>query len=439
MSLPEKIKESLTTWILLIVAFTASTVYLSLEGNRLWAVLTFTLLILSVYRLIKLYRHNNKMIRFMLDALENNDNAFRFPVENTSGTKRQINQSLNRVATILHHVKAETAQQEKYYEWILNNVNTGIVVLNDNGTVHQKNNEALRLLGLEVFTHVNQLVRTAPELTDLFRNARAGDKLHTSYSNERGTINLSIRVSAIKIKDEQLRILALNDINSELDEREIDSWIRLIRVLTHEIMNSVTPITSISDTLLTISDKEDKELQKGLHTINTTTKSLISFVGSYRKLTRIPTPEPSLFYLKEFLNRMVELTRHQHTSGNIRFRIDIQPDDLILYADESLITQVMVNLLKNAVQAIDNKPGGKISIKSYSNESEEVTIEISDNGPSIPPDIREHIFVPFFTTKTGGSGIGLSISRQIMRMSGGNITLLPSHTGEGSTFVLRFR
>lgn len=337
---------------------------------------------------------------------------------------------------LLYNVKSETAQQEKYYELILDCINTGVLVLNDNGAIYQKNNEALRLLGLNVLTHIRQLSKVDVTLMQKVEFCRTGEKLQITFNNERGTVNLSIRVSDITIRKEHLRILALSDINSELDEKEIDSWIRLTRVLTHEIMNSVTPITSLSDTLLSLSDTHDEEIRSGLQTISTTGKGLLAFVESYRRFTRIPTPEPSLFYVKAFIDRMVELARHQNTCKNITFHTDISPADLIVYADENLISQVVINLLKNAIQAIGTQADGKIEISARCNDSEEILIEIKNNGPVIPPEIADHIFIPFFTTKEGGSGIGLSISRQIMRLSGGSITLLP---GKETKFVLKFK
>ncbi len=252
---------------------------------------------------------------------------------------------------------------------------------------------------------------------------------------------MSVRVSDITVRKEHLRILALNDINNELDEKEIDSWIRLTRVLTHEIMNAVTPITSLSDTLLELTEAQvsKEEIRNGLQTISSTGKGLLSFVESYRKFTRIPTPEPSLFYVKSFIERMVELARHQYPDVRVTFHMDIAPSDLILYADENLVSQVVINLLKNAIQAIESDKNtdkeGHINIRAYCNEAEAILIEISNNGPAIPNDIAEHIFIPFFTTKEGGSGIGLSISRQIMRLSGGNLSLLP---GKETTFILKF-
>ncbi|WP_371291773.1 PAS domain-containing sensor histidine kinase [Bacteroides sp.] len=415
-------------------AITAALFY----SNRdfVWMILSLCFLIFSIWWQLSLYRIHTKRVLFMIDALENNDNAIHFPEEKTTPETRDINRALNRVGHILYNVKSETAQQEKYYELILDCINTGVLVLNDNGAIYQKNNEALRLLGLNVLTHIRQLSKVDVTLMQKVEFCRTGEKLQITFNNERGTVNLSIRVSDITIRKEHLRILALSDINSELDEKEIDSWIRLTRVLTHEIMNSVTPITSLSDTLLSLSDTHDEEIRNGLQTISTTGKGLLAFVESYRRFTRIPTPEPSLFYVKAFIDRMVELARHQNTCENITFHTDISPADLIVYADENLISQVVINLLKNAIQAIGTQAGGKIEISARCNDSEEVLIEIKNNGPAIPPEIADHIFIPFFTTKEGGSGIGLSISRQIMRLSGGSITLLP---GKETKFVLKFK
>ncbi len=422
--------------VLISLCLCVTTVMLAVKGIYIGMGLSLWLLILSFWWQLKLYRKHTRQVLFMIAALENNDNAFRFPEDLGTTENRLINRALNRVSHILYNVKAETAQQEKYYELILDCINTGVLVLNDNGAVYQKNNEALRLLGLDVFTHIQQLSRIDKRLMETFSSCRADDKLQITFTNERETVHLSVRVSDITIRKEHLRILALNDINTELDEKEIDSWIRLIRVLTHEIMNSVTPITSISDTLLSLAKTTDSEIRSGLQTISATGKGLLSFVESYRRFTRIPTPEPSLFYVKAFIDRMTELARHQNPAGNISFHSEITPADLILYADENLISQVVINLLKNATQAIGEQTDGQVFLRAWCNEDEEIMIEVKNNGPTISPEIAEHIFIPFFTTKEGGSGIGLSISRQIMRLSGGSITLLP---GKETSFILRFK
>ncbi len=425
-------------WFCTLIALCLATVMaLAVYWELYWlSVFSAVALLLNSWWQWKLYHDHTKRMFLMIDAMENSDPSFLFPTHAGDKETRQVNRALNRVGQVLHRVKNETAQQEKYYELILNSIGTGVVVLNQAGYVYQKNNEALHLLGLEVFTHVKQLSHIDEGLQERIDSCREGDRLQISFSNERGTVNLSIRVSGIVVRGEQLRILAFSDINRELDEKELESWVRLIRVLTHEIMKSVTPITSISDTLLSTPASDSDELHRGLKTISTTGRGLLAFVESYRRFTHIPKPEPSLFYVKAFAERMIELARHQNDCAHISFRLHVDPADLILFADENLISQVVINLLKNAIQAISAQTDGCITIRSCCNDDDEVIIEVRNNGPAIPSEVSDHIFVPFFTTKKSGSGIGLSLARQIMRLSGGSITLI---SGKETRFVLKFR
>lgn len=416
------------------------------------SILGTLLTLATLYWQIQLYRQHTRKVQFLLDAIANNDYTIQFNETNSSPENRLIHQALNQITRMLYNVKSETVQREKYYGLILECINTGIIVLNRKGAVYQKNSEALKLLGMDIFTHIKQLRRVDIHLMETLENCHPGDKLHITFTNERNTVNLAVHVSGITIREEPLRILALNDINSELDQKEIDSWIKLTRVLTHEIMNSVTPITSLSDTLLelvngthpanlnaTDNDENRNALCQGLQTISSTGKGLLSFVESYRKFTKIPQPEPSLFFVKEFINRMIQLAKHQFPQAQIIFHTEVTPDDLILHADENLIAQVITNILKNAIQAIEEQDEkakkGEIHIRAYCNEEEAVLIEIANNGPCIPHEIADHIFIPFFTTRAGGNGIGLSISRQIMRLSNGSISLLPN---KETTFLLTF-
>lgn len=409
------------------------------QRNWLWLCVSLPAFIVSIVWFYRLYTYNTRKVAFLLDAIENDDPAVRFYEHVSNDDNSMVNIMLNRIARILYNVKQETAQREKYYELILNFVDTGIIVLNSSGAVYQKNNEAMKLLGLNILTHVKQLSRISDELMQTVEKALPGEKFQIQFHNERGSVHLSLRVSGIKIKEEELRIIALNDINRELDEREIDSWIRLTRVLTHEIMNSLTPVTSLSETLLALPGAENEEMKQGLEAIHTTGKGLINFVMSYRKLTRLPSPEPSLFYVRPFLERMIKLAQHQHPCPHINLSIIEAQDDLIVFADENLIAQVVTNLLKNAIQAIGDAPDGLITLKAYCDEQENIRIEIANNGPAIPGDAAEQIFVPFFTTKEDGSGIGLSLSKQIMRLSGGTLTLLPyREAGQPTIFMLIF-
>lgn len=423
----------------LLIGLTAAVTYCATQAVWEGVALFFILCLFLLRLIIRNDKRQTRKVAFMFDAIDNNDYIFQYATNHVPSDDRLVNESLNRIIRILFQAKADAAEREKYYELILDSVNTGIIVLDDVGVIYQKNNEALRLLGLTTFTHVSQLARIDEKLEESIRHIRPGDKHQITFTNERGIVHLSIHVSEMRLQDKHVRILAINDINSELDEKEIDSWIRLTRVLTHEIMNSFTPITSLSDTLLSLHHPMDDEIRNGLEIISTTGKSLISFVESYRKFTHIPTPDPTLFYVRKFLERMVQLAQHHNDYPQITFHIDVNPDDLIVYADENLISQVVLNLLKNAMQAIGGeRTDGEIRLRSYCDRDESVLIEVSNNGPAIPSEEADHIFVPFFTTKEGGSGIGLSISRQIMRLSGGSIILKNTPASSWTTFILRF-
>lgn len=434
----KRLYNSLTFRLIVLAAFVAaSTVFVM---QHCWIAATASLLSVAFAFgwSVQLYRRNLRKVSFMFDAVDNNDYAFHYATARHATEERIINESLNRILQILLQAKADAKEREKYYEMIMNSVNTGIVVINEKGFVLQQNSESLRLLGLPVFTHIRQLERIDEKLAERFTDLQPGEKYHLSFRNERGAVNLSVRVSETVLKGECVKLIAMNDINSEMEDKEVDTWIRLTRVLTHEIMNSVTPITSISSTLLSRHDEMKEELRNGLELISDTGKGLISFVESYRRFTHIPTPQPTLFYVGRFIERMTQLASHHHAS-HIAIQTDIRPDDLILYADEDLIGQVVLNLLKNAIQAIGpDHPDGQITVRASCNSNESIVIEISNNGPAIPPEEAEHIFTPFFTTKEGGSGIGLSVARQIMRLSGGSISLKSNASNHRTTFVLLF-
>ena len=406
------------------------------ERNWLWLCIALPVLGWSVWAFYRLYTYHTRKVAFLLDAIENDDPAVHFYEHVVDKDSSQVNGMLNRIARMLQTIKLETVEREKYYELILDFVETGIVVLDEKGVVFQHNRKALELLGLEVFTHVKQLARVSEEVERVFREILPGQKMKVEYTNERGTTMPYFRASSITIQEKSYRIVAMDDISYELDEREIDSWVRLTRVLTHEMMNSLTPVTSLSETLLTLpSAKQDEELRQGLETIRTTGKGLVNFVMSYRKLTRLPSPEPTLFDVRPFLERMVQLAKHQHPSPNVRITLEKVSEDLMAFADESMMTQVMTNLLKNAVQAIGKVEEGEIRLRAYVDAQDIIRIEVANNGPKIAPEIAEQMFIPFFTTKEEGSGIGLSLSKQMMRLQGGSISLLP-YRNEWTTFVV---
>lgn len=358
-------------------------------------IIIIVLLLVAVVGYIRLYRHyrrNIKKVTFLFDAIDNGDFSFNFPTEKGFKEDKILHKSLNRIKLFLQHTREEQMDREKYYEQILNAVDTGILVVDDHDNILQHNQAALRLLDTDVLTHMNQVK----------------GKLKDEH--------LAKHETQAMLKDKHVRIIALSDVSHELSNQEVDSWIKLIRVLTHEIMNTITPVTSLSETLLT-RVTEDKDLKQGLETIHKTGTELLAFVNNYRRFTHVPQPQPALFYVEPFLERMAMLCNHE-------VEISVSPKDLLAYADESLLSHVVTNLLKNAVEAFREKEKlSFIRLQAYANAQESIIIDVSNNAGLIPEDVASHIFIPFFTTKPEGSGIGLSLSRQIMRVSGGSLSL----------------
>ena len=365
------------------------------------------ILVVVVAILMRRNRRNVKKVEFLFNALDNGDYTFRFNEGGKWGDDKAINAALNRVKEILQHARDEKIEKEKYFEFILDSVDTGILVVDERrGLVLRCNAAALKLLGREAVTHIDQVK----------------DQLK----------RFSVHETHTTLSGRPVRIMAISDIGGELANQEIDSWVRLIRVLTHEIMNTLTPVISLSEALLPKAEGEQRE---GLEVIHHTSKDLIDFVENYRKFTHVPTPQPTLFYVEPFLERMAAQARPLISDG-VTVSINVKPHDLLVYADEGLITRVMSNLLKNAGEA--TSVGQHIWLKAYTNSSEAVIIDVSDDGNPIPADIVDHIFIPFFTTKASGSGIGLSLSRQIMRVSNGSLTLVDRGDKGPTTFRMTF-
>ena len=406
-----------------------------------WILMSLCLIVgvVAVVKIIRFHFQNIRKLTYLFDSIENGDYAFKFTEYDGSFSDNMLNMSLNRIKDILVHARMETIQREKYYEDILDRVGTGVLVINAKGNVYQINRSALRMFGLPVVTHVNQLSVIDRTVSRTILALKSGEKQQLSFSTERGVSNLSVDASEMIVRDTPLRIIAMKDVHEELDEKENESWIRLIRILTHEIMNSVAPITSISDSLLSKKESIPVSAQEGIEVIRTTSRGLVRFVESYRQLTRIPAPNCRPFYLRPFLERMRTLAlQGQEKSVPVSIEIDVEPTDLLLYADEDQIGQVVLNLLKNALQALSGEGQGEIRIEAREAERGAIVVDVSDNGKGMPAEVAENVFVPFFTTKQDGSGIGLSLSRQIMRLHGGSL-ILKSTRPEGTVFRLTFQ
>ena len=370
-------------------------------------------------------------VAYMLDALEDKELNFRFDEKRWRG--RKFNKTLNRLRNIFDKERREIIEQEKYFGLMLDHVKTGIAVVEKDGRVAYCNNMALGLLGIATFGHIRQLRAVSESLYESFQTIADGNEERASYYNESGKMTISLTASEATIGKETVRIIAFNDISNEIAENEQQSWAKLIRVLTHEIMNTVTPISSLSETLLSFDGLSD-DLKQGLKTIAQSSKGLIKFVDSYRNMTRVAPPVKKAFYFKDLAERVISLTREQAAMSGAICTYEEKSEDIILYADEGQITQILINLVKNAVQA----DARNIVITAQLTLSEQTVISVTNDGQPISPESQDEIFVPFFTTKQEGTGIGLSLSRQIMRLHNGSLTLTRSDES-GTVFTLLFR
>jgi nitrogen fixation/metabolism regulation signal transduction histidine kinase len=410
----------------------------------------FVLVVAMVISLVNYLNSTNRKISYFLDSVQNEDSTLSFPTDIGEKPIREIYQGLNKVNKQIQELKIESRQQEQYFQTLLEHVATGIVTFNTKGFVLHANTAAKKMLGVDVLTHINQLERVNRNLFQAIGNIQPFEQKLVSVVTERGSIQLSLKATSFKAKDNELILLSVQDIRNELDEKELDSWMKLIRVLMHEIMNSIAPITSLSESLckfFTIGGRPalPEELTettigstlRGLNVIKEQGNGLMLFVDSYRKLTRLPKPDKKTIRVDDLINRIKVLYNSLENSELVKLAITINPPEMEIFADENQISQVLINLTKNALQANEKNPEGKIRVSAGFNSDHHPEIRVIDNGPGIPDEILEQVFVPFFTTRENGSGIGLSLSRQIMRLHGGSLQVR-SVPGKETVFSMIF-
>lgn len=366
-------------------------------------------------------------IDFMSDALDSGETAFRY--SESRWRNRRLNKSLNRLRSIFEAEKADIRERERYFGTMLDHVQSGVIVI-DGEKIDYSNTVAKGFLGMAEISSLRQIARISPDLANAFREASEMES-RASFISERGTVQFSISACTAKLHGKEVSIVTFNDITREMENNESESWTRLIRVLTHEIMNTVTPVASLSSALSQNLDSYSAEdIRSALGTIASSSEGLISFVQSYRSLTHISAPVRKAFYLKDLVNDSVNIAKANWPSVNVLYRE--LSSDVILYADYGQMSQVLNNLIKNAVQA----GAGKVSITASIDKREQTVIDIANDGESISASGQEQLFVPFYTTKgTSGTGVGLSLCRQIVRLNGGTIKL-SSSTPEATVFTI---
>ena len=383
---------------------------------------------------VYLWSRTNAKLTYMLDSLENDDLNFRFREVNFFSVS--LNRTLNRLRGIYEKRRCELKEQEQFYAHMMENVQTGILVLDNSGRVLFYNSFAKNLLGMESLSQVRQLRRLDDQLYSAFMNVTQAKPLKASWYNESSQINILLNASNATVKGKEVKIVSFNNIDSQLHENQQESWSKLTRVLTHEIMNTITPIVSLSDTLNKCAQQDGLEENyiSALETISASSKGLLGFVDSYRSLTRVAAPIRKSFMVSELVERVFQLAVPYTEPAGVQTSFVEKTPDVLLWADENQISQILLNLVKNAVQAGATLVEISVSLDYLEN----TIIEVSNNGTPISRESQEEIFIPFYTTKQEGTGIGLSLSRQIMRLHGGTLTLSRSDAA-ATVFVLTFR
>jgi two-component system nitrogen regulation sensor histidine kinase NtrY len=425
--------------------------FIMIEQSIRLSIICFLTIIVLTNNLTSYINKTNRNIRFFFDSVRNDDSSISFPDNTGDPDLNVLYQSMNRVNKQIQQLKIENRLQEQYFQKILEHLATGIITYNKNGFILHANSSALTLLSTDVLTHLKQIERIDQKLYQTIKNIKPLERRLIAINNLHGEVQLSLKSTSFTSKEDELIILSIQDIKNELDEKELESWMKLIRVLIHEIMNSITPITSLSESLSQIycpgempvspeqiTDKTISTTLQGLNVIKKQGKGLMSFVESYRKLARIPKPEKKFFRVSDLINRVQILNNSLNKNSKLEVSYQLNDPALEIFADENLISQVLINLIKNAVEANENNPGGKIRITAGMGNDNNPEICVADNGPGISTENLEEIFVPFFSTRENGSGIGLSISRQIMGAHGGSLKV-SSIPGKETVFCMKFQ
>jgi len=404
-----------------------------------WEIILFSLFLesLLIWELFRFLTRTNRQISFFIQAIKNDDTTLRFPVKTGNSIINDLHFSLNELNKVLQETKLKSQIRERYFSEIIKNIGTGIIVFNAKGFVSEANPAVLELTGLQHITHLSQLDRVDSTFREELEKPGNSKKRVITLRKPGELVQLITRSSTITLKDEKVQLVTLQDIRGELERKELDSWVKLIRVLSHEIMNSLAPVTSIAQSLHDLwkgkaatsnqmPDKEDIESTiGGLEVIGERGVGLIRFVQSYRLLTKVPVPDIKNVSIQSLFERLSILVSPFKAEFGVAISFNTPKTDFQALVDEHMILQVLINLTKNAAEAAAQTPDALIAIEARQKPNHETEITISDNGPGVPEEIADQIFVPFFTTKTNGTGIGLSHSRQIMRAHGGSITYNP--------------
>ena len=437
------------------VAFLAASIFLFTflafsRGDWFYALLFFGVSVYQVKLLIEHLERSNENIASFLDSIEFDDLSYSFKTASDDPAVKKLHKELNEAMLKLRNSRREKDSEFLFFKNIVMHVGIGLMVFKQDGNIEIFNSAARKLLKINRAENVNDLKVVSETLVNVFEKLKTGGRELLRLKIGEEFVQLSIYAIELTLRGENVKLISIQNIQNELEEKEMEAWQNLVRVLTHEIMNSVTPISSLAgiveeelrpyiaadgDTVLKKDQLSDIHLS--LQTISKRSDGLIHFVKEFRSLTSIPKPKPTLINVRALLEELTMLHKRDLADREIQLKINVYPEDLTISADKNMVEQVLINLLRNAIQAFEDQGNKQIEIKASVNDKSRAVLAVKDNGTGIDPEAMEKIFIPFFTTKKLGSGIGLSLSRQIMRQHQGTLTV-KSEVGKGTEFFMRF-
>ena len=441
------------TWRVILLALTVLLLFVLLETERyrFSAIIIGLLVILEIVLLIRYVEQTNRKLTQFFQSIRHADFSSSFSDPGLGKSFEDLSREFNQVIEAFRKYRTEKEESFNYLQTVIQHVSIGILVFRRDGQVDVFNQAIKKMLKIKKLRNIHDLSEAKEDLPQTLMNLKAGDSTLIKVFSESELLQLSIIATEFRMRGEDYILVSIQDISTELDEKEIESWQKMIRVLTHEIMNSITPITSLASTVhemtvrredgkisMNTLDEEDAEsVDSALITIKNRSQGLLNFVEVYRNLTRIPKPNFRYFRVSELFDRCHLLLHPKMEAIGIKCSRTVFPPDLMLTADPDLIDQVVINLMLNAIDAVQDVENPQISILATLNSNNRVTIDFKDNGVGIKPDVMDKIFMPFFTSKKQGSGVGLSLSRQIMHLHKGSISVR-SRPEEGTVFTLVF-
>jgi len=402
------------------------------------------LILFQIMNLLRYVDKSNQLLNRAFESILYEDFSERLDTHLLDSSFKEVCESLNRIITKFQQNRLDKEQQFQYLQAVIQQTGMGLISVKADGEVNLINKSARQMLQLPNLRHMQQLQSVDTALRCLLMQMKSGDKRYIDIENQNNSMQVAVYAKEISLQGEHYNLFTLQNIQSELEEKEMEAWKNLIRVLSHEIMNSVTPISSLAATANMLIGREKEidpsdidDLRQAMQAIEKRGQGLIQFVQNYRRFARIPDPVKQIVPVATLFKRIENLIQPNLKEGTIRFSTSIKPESLQLRVDPDLIEQVLLNLLSNAIEAVKESQTPVIELKAEMNSRSVVVIQIRDNGRGIAEDVLPKVFIPFFTTRPEGSGIGLSLSRQIMRLHGGNIRV-KSDPGTSTVFSLSF-